>query len=99
MRDQEFGPIDSSPGLAAGERRHRRPPTPGRPSDAQWLSLPRAAAFLDLSPDALRRTLERRAGRTPDGGVEATFDGVRGRKLGRLWRVQLSGRWLAGASP
>jgi hypothetical protein len=42
----------------------------------------------------LRRTLERKAVRTADGGVEASFDGVRARKLGRLWRVQLSASWV-----
>ena len=49
---------------------------------------------LDLTPEALRRTLERRAARAPDGGVEAHVDGVIGRKLGRLWRVLSTERWV-----
>jgi hypothetical protein len=28
-----------------------------------------------------------------DGGIEAVLDGVRGRKLGRLWSVSLSSAW------
>jgi hypothetical protein len=65
----------------------------------RWLSLAKAALVLDLSPTALRRTLERRATRTDDGSVEAEIDGVRARKFGRLWRVQLGERWLAAARP
>lgn len=52
-----------------------------------------ASEILDLSPEALRRTLERHAMRAPDGGTEANVDGVRARKFGRLWRVQFSERW------
>lgn len=67
---------------------------------ARWISLPAAAAHLDLTRDALRRALERRARRTRDGGVEAHIDGVRARKLGRLWRVCLGSSWdLAVQSP
>lgn len=58
-----------------------------------WVSIKTAADYLDMSPEALRRTLERRAVRAPDGGIEANIDGVRARKLGRLWRVQFSARW------
>jgi hypothetical protein len=53
-----------------------------------------AAAYLDLTPDALRKALERRARRGPDGAVVAELDGVLGRKLGRQWRIQL-GPWAA----
>lgn len=58
-----------------------------------WLALPRAAALLDMSADALRRALERRAVRAPDGGIEAELDGIRGRKLAGRWRVQLGPAW------
>ncbi len=64
---------------------------PGR-----WLALSRAAELLDLTPTALRRTLERRATRAQDGTVEAVLDGVRARKFGRLWRVQLGTAWREG---
>ncbi|WP_437656593.1 hypothetical protein [Sorangium sp. So ce1182] len=64
-----------------------------------WLSVKTAAEFLDMSPDALRRALERHAVRAPDGGIEAEVDGVRARKFGRLWRVQFSSRWCSEATP
>ena len=60
-----------------------------------WTSIETAAQFLGLSSAALRKALERRAVRAPDGGIEAELDGVRGRKLGRLWRVCLSASWAA----
>ncbi len=59
----------------------------------QWLSVQSAADLLGLTAAALRKSLDRRAVRSPDGGVEADLDGVRGRKLGRLWRVALSAAW------
>lgn len=59
----------------------------------RWISLQSAADLLSLTPAALRKSLDRRSLRTPDGGVEAELDGVRGRKLGRLWRVTLSSAW------
>jgi hypothetical protein len=64
--------------------------------DRLWLSIAHAAPLLDTSPDALRRSLERRALRTADG-IEAQFDGVLARKLGRRWRVKLDARWLPPA--
>lgn len=59
----------------------------------RWISLQSAADLLGLTAAALRKSLDRRAVRTPDGGIEAEIDGVRGRKLGRLWRVTLSCAW------
>lgn len=59
----------------------------------RWISLPAAADVLGLSSDALRKTLDRRARKVADGGVEAEIDGVRARKLGRLWRVSLGPAW------
>ena len=64
---------------------------------ARWLSVAEAAAFLSMTDDALRKALERRSVRAADGSIEAEFDGVRGRKLGRGWRVQLSERWSSTA--
>lgn len=70
-------------------------------ADAQsprgWVAIQTAAEYLDMSPDALRRALERRAVCAPDGGVEANIDGVRARKFGRTWRVAFSERWLRPA--
>jgi uncharacterized protein with beta-barrel porin domain len=60
---------------------------------ARWLTVRSAAALLDMNSDALRRTLERRARRMPDGGVEAEIDGVRARRFGRTWRVAFGERW------
>ncbi len=62
--------------------------------EAVWVSVARAAAHLGTSGDSLRKMLERRAVRAKDGGTEADVDGVRGRKLGRHWRVRLSPAWL-----
>ena len=58
-----------------------------------WLTLREAAQRLALTPDALRRQLERRAKRAPDGGTESIIDGVRGRKFGTQWRVTFGARW------
>jgi hypothetical protein len=65
----------------------------------RWLSLHAAAELLGLTPAALRKSLDRRAMRRPDGGIEAEIDGVRGRKLGRLWRVTLSPAWTVSTPP
>jgi hypothetical protein len=59
----------------------------------RWYTLTDAAQLLALSPDALRKQIERRAQRAPDGGTEATIDNVRARKFGQLWRVSLGERW------
>jgi hypothetical protein len=64
-----------------------------------WVSVKTAAEFLDMSPDALRRALERHAVRAPDGGIAANVDGVRARKFGRLWRIQFSSRWSSEVAP
>lgn len=59
-----------------------------------WISLVRAAQFLGESPESLRKKLTRAARKGDDGVVEAEFDGIRARKLGRNWKVRLSGGWL-----
>jgi hypothetical protein len=58
-----------------------------------WISLQSAADVLGMTPGALRKILERNAHRAHDGVTEADFNGVRARKLGRLWRVTLSSSW------
>ncbi len=70
--------------------------SPNNTAAARWVSLQAAAEILGLSAPALRKTLERRAVRVVDGAIEAEVDGVRGRKLGRLWRVMLSSAWTVG---
>ena len=62
-------------------------------ASTRWFSVQAAADILGLTAAALRKSLDRRAIRAPDGGIEADLDGVRGRKLGRLWRVSLSAAW------
>jgi hypothetical protein len=69
--------------------------TPG----ARWLSVQSAADLLGMPAAALRKSLERRARRGADGGVEAELDGVRGRKLGRNWRVLLAPAWTLPLAP
>lgn len=63
------------------------------PAPLRWISLQSAADLLGLTAAALRKSLDRRSVRTSDGGIEAEIDGVRARKLGRLWRVTLSCAW------
>lgn len=65
--------------------------------DKAWVSIVAAAAFLGLSPDRLRKTLERHA-RTVDGTIESSVDGVTARKFGRLWRVRFSVAWTKPGS-
>ena len=64
-----------------------------------WLRIEVAAQVLDITPSALRRALERAAHRAADGGTEAHLDGVRGRKLGRRWRVLLGPAWALRPAP
>lgn len=69
------------------------------PTPVRWVSLPVAAEVLGMTAAALRKALDRKAMRTADGGIEAELDGVRGRKLGRLWRVTLSAAWTVSTRP
>jgi hypothetical protein len=62
-------------------------------ASARWYTLLEAARLLSFSPAALRRRLERRARRTPDGGTEAEVDGVKARKFGNRWRVSFNTAW------
>lgn len=59
-----------------------------------WLALTRAAHVIDMSAHALRRRCERHAHVGEDGVIEAVFDGIRARKIGRLWRIAFSREWL-----
>jgi hypothetical protein len=59
---------------------------------ARWVSLCVAAEILGLTPDALRKVVERNA-RRDENGVTAQFNGIQARKLGRHWRVYLSDAW------
>ncbi len=59
----------------------------------RWYALRDAAQILAVSPAALRKQLERRARRVADGAVEASIDGVRGRKFANRWRVSLGRAW------
>lgn len=62
---------------------------------ARWISIHAAADVLGMTPGALRKIFERKARKAHDGIVEADVNGVRARKLGRLWRVTLSAAWTA----
>lgn len=57
------------------------------------MSVREAAEIIGFAVVSLRRAIERNARRAADGGTEASFDGVRARKIGRNWRVQLSSAW------
>lgn len=71
------------------------PAPPSPPPPKTWLALRKAAAFLDKSPAALRRRLERHAVRSPDGTIEAHFNGIIGRKLDTSWCVFLTDAWTS----
>jgi hypothetical protein len=58
-----------------------------------WLTVRAAAEILSVSPDALRRKIER-AVYKGKAGVEAQIDGVRARKFGGQWRVHFEEGWL-----
>lgn len=68
--------------------------TPG-----SWMTVEQAASFLSLPAVTLRRTLERNAKATADGGTISRAEGITARKLGRLWRVWLDAGWLAPTAP
>jgi len=61
---------------------------------ARWMAPEAAAEILGLSVVTLRRTLERNARAEPGEATIARVDGIIGRKIGRLWRVQLDARWI-----
>jgi hypothetical protein len=62
--------------------------------EARWVGLQKATEILgEPSPKALRKKFDRASKRTQDGGVEANVSGVRARKFGRMWKVQLSAAW------
>ncbi len=61
---------------------------------ARWMAPEAAAEILGLSVVTLRRTLERNARAEPGEATIARVDGITGRKVGRLWRVQLDARWM-----
>jgi len=63
-------------------------------SPSSWMPLLAAAAQLGEPPDSLRKKLERAAIKGADGVVEASIDGVVGRKFGRNWKLRLSAGWL-----
>ncbi len=63
---------------------------------ATWLGIHRAAEVLDEDAESLRKKLERASKRHADGHVEAEINGIRGRKLGHLWKVRLPSGWTVG---
>ena len=63
-------------------------------SRSSWMTVEQAASFLALPTITLRRTIERHARSTPEGGTVARADGITARKIGRLWRVWLDPEWL-----
>jgi hypothetical protein len=59
----------------------------------RWYALRDAASMLSVTPAALRKQMERKAQRAPDGVTEARLDGVRGRKFAGRWRVSFDRSW------
>jgi len=71
----------------------RKSAFPDAMGEAHWSSIKVAADALGVPSVRLRRIIERHAVRAADGSVEAYFDGIYARKLGRLWRVHLGEKW------
>ena len=69
-----------------------------RPS-ASSLRLEEAAQILGVAVVTFRRAIDRHARRDADGRIFFEFDGVRARKLGRLWRVLLDPCWSIERAP
>lgn len=63
------------------------------PSHVAWMTVEQAAAFLSVPAVTLRRSFERNARSTPEGGIVARANGITARKIGRLWRVWLDPGW------
>ncbi len=81
--------------VGAAETEHSVPATSGR-----WVSVREAALALGFGVVSFRRLIERHTRRDAAGGIEASVDGVRARKVGRTWRVLLSSAWTSpGAAP
>ncbi len=85
---------------AANRNARGEPHASGRPAAARgaraplrWYPLREAAVILGLSPDALRKQLERNVIRARDGGTEALVDGVRARKFANRWRISFGEAW------
>ena len=62
----------------------------------RWISIREAAKLVGYGEVSFRRLIERHARKGTDGTTAASVDGIRARKLGRTWRVQLGDAWLAG---
>jgi hypothetical protein len=59
-----------------------------------WLSLARAAEFLDETPTGLRKKLDRASALDEHGLVRAKLPGLQARKFGKLWKIRLDRGWL-----
>ncbi len=71
----------------------------GLASQKTWISIARAAEILDETTETLRKKLQRaKRSVAADGVVEVSIDGIRARRLGRHWKVQLSAGWMEGTS-
>lgn len=58
-----------------------------------WMSVTRAARTLGISPEALRARINRQSKKL--GLTEFVIDGMRVKRLGSTWRVQLDPSWTA----
>jgi len=67
---------------------------PNPPLTIRWYPIRDAAPVLGVTPEALRKLLERRAVRSADGSVEALVDGVRARKFANRWRISFGKAWV-----
>jgi hypothetical protein len=66
---------------------------------ASWMRIDEAARILAVRVVTLRRAIDRNARRDSTGCIDAAFDGVRARKLGRHWRVLLDPCWAPSPPP
>jgi hypothetical protein len=84
--------------VTLGEHAKSLKETVGMSLHTSWMTVEQAAAFLSLPTVTLRRSFERNARSTPDGGTVAHVNGITARKIGRLWRVWLDAGWRTPAA-
>lgn len=91
-KEHSLGP---QPPKAAGAE---QPHAPAPLEAGRWRSTDEAAAFLGMPVRVLRDGLTEHA-RVAGGVIEARWNGIVGRKVGRRWKVWLSESWTSPEVP
>lgn len=91
-QEQTLGPRPSQ--VARAKHLH----APGALEAGRWRSTDEAAAFLGMPVRVLRDGLTEHA-RVVGGVIEARWNGIVGRKVGRRWKVWLGDAWTSPEVP